>query len=256
MKKRFFALSLIVLLLFAQAAALAGDMQNGSMYVNTANGRALRFRTTKSTRGTDNILCEIPYGTKVYVLDWDGTWAHIQYNGKKGYVVQKHLTIARPKDYETVVAEREAQEAAEMALLQQQAELKEQQKQQEAELKAQKKQEEAELKEQQKQQEAEELLRKSQIAKANAALDQSRLKDVEDYDVTVVIGVVDMTAPLYQAANLSAEKLAEYGDGARLVILEENKDWARIYDGASDQYGYMLRADLVPDLEEDVLLED
>lgn len=97
------------------AAALADTMQQGSMYVSTANGRALRFRSSKSTTA-DNILAEIPYGTKVYVLNWDGTWARIRYNSAVGYVVKKHLTIARPEPFETVQALRaqaEAQKAKE-----------------------------------------------------------------------------------------------------------------------------------------------
>lgn len=89
------------------------------MYVNTSNGKALRFRTSKST-SADNILAEIPYGTKVYVVTWDSTWARIRYNSAIGYVVKKHLSIARPEPFETVQAEK----AKEEALRQQQNELK------------------------------------------------------------------------------------------------------------------------------------
>ena len=99
---------LTVLLLAVLAPSLAGDMQQGSMYVNTANGKALRFRSSRSTRA-DNVLTEIPYGTKVYVLNWDGTWARIRYNSAVGYVVKKHLSIGRPEDY-SVVAARKAEE--------------------------------------------------------------------------------------------------------------------------------------------------
>ena len=101
--------ALALLLLCASAALAAGDMQQGSMYVNTANGKALRFRSTKST-SADNILAEIPYGTKVYVVNWDGTWARVQYNSATGYVVQKYLSIARPDPFDVVQARRAQEE--------------------------------------------------------------------------------------------------------------------------------------------------
>ena len=110
---------LSVLLCLCASAIAANSIQVGSMYVNTANGRALRFRSSKST-SADNVLAEIPYGTKVYVVNWDGTWARVRYNSAVGYVVKKHLSIARPEPYETVQAQRAAQEA----IKQQEKELK------------------------------------------------------------------------------------------------------------------------------------
>ena len=87
-KKRLsaFLLAAVLCCVLVLSALAAGTMQQGSMYVNTANGKALRFRSSKST-SADNILDEIPYGTKVYVTSWDGTWARIRYNSAVGYVV-------------------------------------------------------------------------------------------------------------------------------------------------------------------------
>ena len=121
MLKRFCSLVMGILLVFSvfAAAYAANTMQQGSMYVNTSNGKALRFRSSRST-SANNILAEIPYGTKVYVTSWDGTWARVRYNSAMGYVVQKHLSIARPEPYEVV----EAEKAQEAALKQQQKELK------------------------------------------------------------------------------------------------------------------------------------
>lgn len=121
MLKRFCSLVMGILLVFSVfgAAYAANTMQQGSMYVNTSNGKALRFRSSRST-SANNILAEIPYGTKVYVTSWDGTWARVRYNSAMGYVVQKHLSIARPEPYEVV----EAEKAQEAALKQQQKELK------------------------------------------------------------------------------------------------------------------------------------
>ena len=104
-------LVLLLLVLLCAPALAAGSMQQGSMYVNTSNGKSLRFRSSKST-AADNVLDEIPYGTKVYVLSWDGTWARIRYNSAVGYVVKKHLSIARPEPYDTVLAKRAQEEAA------------------------------------------------------------------------------------------------------------------------------------------------
>ena len=204
-------LVLILLTLAAGQALGAGTMQQGSMYVNTANGKALRFRSSKST-SADNVLTEIPYGTKVYVLSWDGSWARIRYNSAVGYVVQKHLSIARPEPFETVVAQR-AQAAAV--------------RQAERELKA-----------------------------ANARLDRSKLRAVVEYDVTVRVGVEEMTVTAYQKADLTSVPVAYYEDGARLTIQAQNRSWAKIYDGAADLTGYMLLEDLEPDLVEEEILED
>jgi uncharacterized protein YgiM (DUF1202 family) len=102
---------MILIVSFCVPALAANTMQQGSMYVNTSNGKALRFRSSKST-SAHNILDEIPYGTKVYVSSWDGTWARIRYNSAVGYVVRKHLSIARPDPFEEVQARQEAEAAA------------------------------------------------------------------------------------------------------------------------------------------------
>jgi len=121
MLKRTVTCLLAVLLLAAIAipSLAAGAMQQGSMYVNTANGKALRFRSSRST-SADNVLVEIPYGTKVYVISWDGTWARIRYNSAVGYVVKKHLSIARPEPYQ----EKEQKKEQEQAVKEQEKELK------------------------------------------------------------------------------------------------------------------------------------
>ena len=213
MYRRFgaFLLLIICCLMAVSPALAAGEMQQGSMYVNTANGKALRFRSSKST-SADNVLTEIPYGTKVYVLSWDGTWARIRYNSAVGYVVKKHLSIGRPEAYAEVTAQREAEKAEKQKL--------------------------------------------QELRQANAKLDQSRVKKVTAYDVTVVTGVRELKAKMYQKANLTATVTAEYEEGFPLVIQAQNKSWAQVYDGAADTTGYMLLEDLVIDIVEDELLED
>ncbi len=210
----FFLLSVFCLSAFSSALAI-GEMQLGSMYVNTANGRALRFRSSRSTT-KDNVLKEIPYGEKVYVLSWDGTWARIRYDSAVGYVVKKHLSISRPESYATVAAERAAAKAAAQA----------------------------------------ERERLKELRTANAALDHSRLKKVAEYDVTVLTGVPGLKASVYKKASLLADLTASYEEGYPLTVRAINRSWALVYDGADDSTGYMLLEDLVEDLVEEELLED
>ena len=244
-------LVLLVLLAGILPAAMAADMQEGSMYVNTANGRALRFRSSKST-SPSNVLAEIPYGTKVYVLDWDGTWARVRYNGAVGYVVKKFLTIARPEPYETVVAKREAEKAA-------QAAAREAARQEAAAKKAEREAAREAAKQEAAAKKAEQEAAKAalkELKAQNAALDQSKVKPVEEYDVTVRVGVVDLGVNLYSKPNLTSIVLTEYMDGERLVVQAQNRDWALVYNGGTDDIGYMLLEDLEPDLVENEILDE
>ena len=204
------------------APALAeNEIRQGSMYVKTDNGKALRFRAKPSTSA--EVLTELPYGTKVYVTSWDGTWARVTYNSAKGYVVQKYLVIARPEPYEVVVAQR-AEAAAE--------------------------------KEKEKEEKAAELERMKELAAANNKLDHSKVKTISAYDVTVRVGVVDLTVNLYNKPDLTSKVLETYEDGERLVVYATNKDWAQVYNGRTDNLGYMLLTDLEADIVEDELLDD
>lgn len=224
MTRRIIAVLLLLsLMLLCVSPSLAEGMQTGSMYVFTPNGRALRFRTTRST-SADNVICEIPYGTKVYVLDWDGTWALIQYNGSDGYVVKKYLQIARPDPFE------EVQAAAKQAKLDKAAAAvqKELEKQERAALQA-----------------------------RQNKLDRSTVKTVEAYDATVQLGYDGGETNLYKKASLLSDVLQVYPDGTRLTVLAQNKDWARVYNGSLDLEGFVLLEDLIPDeVEEEMLDED
>ena len=224
MTRRIIAVWLLLsLMLLCVSSSLAEGMQTGSMYVFTPNGRALRFQTTRST-AADNVICEIPYGTKVYVLDWDGTWALIQYNGSDGYVVKKYLQIERPASFE------EVQAAAAQAKLDKQAEAaqKELEKKQQAELRA-----------------------------RQNKLDRSTIKTVDPYDATVQLGYDGGETNLYQKASLLSDILQVFPDGTRLTVFAQNKDWARVYNGSLDMEGYVLLEDLIPDeVEEEMLDED
>ena len=95
-----------------------------------------------------------------------------------------------------------------------------------------------------------------ELKKQNALLDQSKIQSVEEYDVTVRVGVVDLGVNLYAKPNLTSIVLAEYTDGVRLVVQGQNKDWALVYNGGTDDVGYMLLEDLEPDIVEDEMLDD
>lgn len=192
------------------------------MYVFTPNGRSLHFRATRSTT-EDNIIQEIPYGSKVYVEDWDGTWARIQFNGSSGYVVKRFLQIGRPASFEEVkAAEAQAKEDRAAAAAQKAAEEKAL-----AELRA-----------------------------RQRKLDAAAPKVVQAYDATVLLDYEEATAALYKKTSLLSDIIQYFPDGTRLTVTAENKDWAKVYIGSFDLEGYMLKADLVSDLVEEEILED
>ena len=234
MTRKAVSLLLAFLLLLPVASALAANtMQQGSMYVYTPNGRSLHFRATRSTT-EDNIISEIPYGSKVWVVSWDGTWARIQYNGMSGYVVKKYLQIARPAAYEEVVS---ASERAKAAAAEEKANAAAEKAAAAAEKAA----------------AAEE---KKQLAAVQKTLDKSAIKKVEEYDVTVIVDIVDGSTNLYKRSSLLSDVLRICPTGTRLVVTAQNKDWAKVYDGEQDLTGYVLLSDLVADEVEEELLED
>ncbi len=206
----------LILFLSVLLPALANEMQEGSMYVYTPNGKTLHLRSSKSTADDKNIIREIPYGGKVYVADWDATWARIEYMGDSGYVVRKYLRIGPPASFEEDQAKKETakeEKAAKKAL--------------EKELRA-----------------------------AQNKLDRSTIKSIPEYDVSVITELEDETVKLYKTASLLASVLKEYTSGARLTVIAQNNDWAKVYDGADDLTGYILRADLAEDVMEEEILED
>ena len=234
MTRKAVSLLLAFLLLLPVVSALAANtMQQGSMYVYTPNGRSLHFRATRSTT-EDNIISEIPYGSKVWVVSWDGTWARIQYNGMSGYVVKKYLQIARPAAYEEVVS---ASERAKAAAAEEKANAAAEKAAAAAEKAA----------------AAEE---KKQLAAVQKTLDKSAIKKVEEYDVTVIVDIVDGSTNLYKRSSLLSDVLRICPTGTRLVVTAQNKDWAKVYDGEQDLTGYVLLSDLVADEVEEELLED
>lgn len=56
-------------------------------------GGALNFRS--SAKKSNNIVCEIPYGTELAVLENGSEWTKIQYDGMVGYVASQYLAYSR-----------------------------------------------------------------------------------------------------------------------------------------------------------------
>lgn len=94
MKRMLCALLAVMTLLTAlPLSALAAT----TMYVNTANGKTLNFRSNTDS-APDAIIGQIPFGAAVKVIDLleSDYWAEITYNGRHGYVVTRHLSRTKP----------------------------------------------------------------------------------------------------------------------------------------------------------------
>ena len=59
------------------------------MFVNTTNKGNLNMRAEPSL--TAKVLAQIPYGTKLEIIHTTNDWSEIEYNGLKGYVMNKFL---------------------------------------------------------------------------------------------------------------------------------------------------------------------
>lgn len=81
-------------------------------------------------------------------------------------------------------------------------------------------------------------------------LDASPLdKLASPYDATVI--PTGTEALMYKKASLTATVMNRFPEGTHLIVLAENKDWAKVYDGNKDEEGYMLLEELVSDLVEE-----
>ena len=65
-------------------------------YVVSGNKKAVNVRKGNSKNYT--VLFKVPYGAPVKVLKHDKKWDYIQYNGKKGYIENSFLQLAKPSD--------------------------------------------------------------------------------------------------------------------------------------------------------------
>lgn len=52
----------------------------------------VNFRTEPTTEDDDNIICQIKFGETVEVLEKGDEWSKVQYNGKKGYIINESVS--------------------------------------------------------------------------------------------------------------------------------------------------------------------
>ena len=96
-----------------------------------------------------------------------------------------------------------------------------------------------------------------ELKAAQKKLDHSSLREVPEYDVTVHLGYVDATSNLYKKTSLLSDIIVVYPEGTRLSVRAQNADWAKVYDPSTEQEGYMLLIDLIPDIiEDEEILDD
>lgn len=62
-----------------------------SATVRQPNNSFVYLRSTRSSSNLSNVICQVPSGTVVTVLEWGGPWSRILYNGMEGYMVTNYL---------------------------------------------------------------------------------------------------------------------------------------------------------------------
>lgn len=91
MKRLLVSLSIIIMFILIGSTVLATT--------GTANTSDLNFREKAST--SSNIIQKISKGSKVEILDTEGDWYKISYDGKTGYVSKKYVDEEKVSDNET-----------------------------------------------------------------------------------------------------------------------------------------------------------
>ncbi|MBQ8515159.1 MAG: SH3 domain-containing protein [Ruminococcus sp.] len=72
--------------------SFSGTADAAGIYEVTTDGSALNLRNAASTSA--DVIAQMPCGAAVQVLESDGTWAHITYEGVSGYCSMQYLTKA------------------------------------------------------------------------------------------------------------------------------------------------------------------
>ncbi len=64
---------------------------SGTAIVRQPNNSFVYLRTSKSSASIDNVICQVPSGTEVTVVEWGELWTKIRYDGMEGYMVTHYL---------------------------------------------------------------------------------------------------------------------------------------------------------------------
>ncbi|MBR3739399.1 MAG: SH3 domain-containing protein [Clostridia bacterium] len=62
-----------------------------SATVQQPNNSFVYLRSSRSSNGTANVICQVPSGSVVTVVEWGQWWSKILYNGMEGYIVTHYL---------------------------------------------------------------------------------------------------------------------------------------------------------------------
>ncbi len=92
--KRLISLALVSLLVVMLALPLTGVAMTWNAYIKTGNGEPLRLRTGPTTEAS--VQTSMPYGAKVVILNDEGTWMQVSYNGYEGYCMKRYLSYEKP----------------------------------------------------------------------------------------------------------------------------------------------------------------
>ena len=57
------------------------------------NGSFVNLRYSRSTADNSNILVQVPYGSKLDVMESEGNWTKVRYNGTVGYMVSDYVYV-------------------------------------------------------------------------------------------------------------------------------------------------------------------
>lgn len=87
-------------------SSAAEDQVQGQQVTVATNGGWLNMRQSASTQAT--VLCSIPNGTTVTLLEQSGDWCHIRYGTTAGYVMTSFLSIGQQSTQQDTSSEQHA----------------------------------------------------------------------------------------------------------------------------------------------------
>lgn len=97
--KKVIGLILAMMMLVLLASAAMSESQGTAMYVYTKNGKALKIRSSMSTKDDSNVVGTLAYGEKVIIYGHRDGWALIDYGNSSAYIMYRFLVKEKPDPY-------------------------------------------------------------------------------------------------------------------------------------------------------------
>ena len=97
--KKVIGLILAIMMLVLLASAAMSESQGTAMYVYTKNGKALKIRSSMSTKDDSNVVGTLAYGEKVIIYGHRDGWALIDYGNSSAYIMYRFLVKEKPDPY-------------------------------------------------------------------------------------------------------------------------------------------------------------